>query len=150
MDMTSPRILYLAGLKWGGDSHRPIYAMRLSIDPLFCIGLSPNAPFFHNFTLNEPLFLLFDQNLNHPNFETFWKTQQKCQQIKKVLKCVGWRTPVTLYVCPHLRGWNRRTVFISREWKRARKKKHNRKDSVHVKTCLDIMFILKSKKVYLV
>ena len=27
----------------------------------FCIGLSANAP-FHNFTSNNPLFLLFDQN----------------------------------------------------------------------------------------
>ena len=43
----------------GGHSHWPVYVMRLSIDHLFCIGCTPNAPLFYNFTPNDPLFLLF-------------------------------------------------------------------------------------------
>ena len=57
-----------------------VYTMHLSIDPLFCIALSPNAPHFHNFTPNDPLyFCYFDQNFlaKSSNFEIFCKSQQK-------------------------------------------------------------------------
>ena len=68
----------------GGHSHKPVYIMHLSRDPLFCICLSLNAP-FQNLTPNDPLFLLFDQNflVKSSNFGKISKPQQKFEKKKK-------------------------------------------------------------------
>ena len=48
--------IFSRGNRGGGHSHWPVCVMRLSIDHVFCIACTPNAPFFHNFTPNDPNF----------------------------------------------------------------------------------------------
>ena len=66
-----------------GHSHWLVYVLCLFIKPLFCIGLSPKASLFLNFTPSEPLVLLFRSRFvswaKSSNFETFCKLQRKCQ-----------------------------------------------------------------------
>ena len=47
--------------------------MCLSRDPLFCIGLLPNASLVHNFTPNDPYFCFFNWNFrwNHQILNNF-------------------------------------------------------------------------------
>ena len=67
----------------GGHSHWPVCVMRLSIDHLFCIACTQNAPFFHNFTPNDPYFCCFGQKFSaiSSNLRKFCKSQRKISLI---------------------------------------------------------------------
>ena len=61
--------IHILKAKPRGQSHWPVYAMQLSIDSLFCIGLSLNATLVQI----NPLFCFFDHNFQakSSNFENF-------------------------------------------------------------------------------
>ena len=75
----------------GGHSHWPVYVMPLWTDPLICIGLSLNAPFFTTLNQMNHYFCFLDQHFSREiiNFLKFctsqWKFQEKINKIAWIL-----------------------------------------------------------------
>ena len=90
--------------------------MGLSIDPLFCLGLSPNTPPFYYFTPNDTQFLFFDPNFpaKSSNFKKLCKSQRKVQK-EMCYKLPGFCAISHLMTFPFFGSVTQRPLFSNKK-----------------------------------